>query len=336
MTSGTALASVRVLGTGAYVPDRVVPNSELEASLGLEDGWIEQRTGIVERRFAADGEATSDLAASACSAALAAADIDAASIDLVVCATSTPDWPQPATAAAIHGHLGLRTDAGSVDVDAVCSGYVYALHMSAALVATDPSIKRALVVGADCYSRITDPTDRRTRVLFGDGAGAVVIERADDAASGVLSAAFGTVPSRIESLVVPAGGSRTPLDEQRLAAGLGYFAMHGPDVRDFALEHMPHALATACTRANVVPGDLDVIVPHQSNLRILEQAIVDAGIDPTRVPLTVATLGNTAAASIPITLDHAVRSGMVERGSLVGLVGYGGGLSWAAMLLRWS
>jgi 3-oxoacyl-[acyl-carrier-protein] synthase-3 len=333
----TVAAPVRVLATGAYVPERVVLNSELEDGLGLEAGWIEKRTGIRERRFANDEQATSDLATQACLNALETAGLNSTDIDLIVCATSTPDWPQPATAAAIHGQLNMREDAGSFDVDAVCSGFVYAFHTAASMLATDTSLTRVLVVGADCYSRITDPTDRRTRVLFGDGAGAVLLESIEysDTAPGVLATAYGTSPSRIDSLVVPAGGSRNPVTPDAIARGLNWFAMNGPDVRDFAMEHMPHALRTACERAGIDVRNLDLIVPHQSNLRILETAIADAGLAREQVSLVVDRTGNTAAASIPIALDAALRERDVAPGALVGIVGYGGGLSWAAAVVRW-
>jgi acetoacetyl-CoA synthase len=331
-------SGVQVVGTGSHVPERVVPSSELEDHLGLERGWIEERTGIRERRFAAAEESTSDLAARAAEAAFANSG-RRADRGVVICATSTPDWSQPATAAQVHRLLGLPQTWGAFDLNAACSGFVHAYHVADCLLAADPSLEQALVIGADCYSRITNPDHRSTRVLFGDGAGALVLERSSGVAAqprpGLLGSHFGTTSEHLDALIVPGGGARQPLDAAALEAGANWFAMDGPAVRSFAEEAVARAIDGACTTAGVAASDLSLVVLHQSNRRILEAALSRAGIDEARTVFTVETLGNTAAASVAITLDTAVRDGRLGRGDLVCLAGYGGGLSEAAVVLRW-
>ena len=332
------VSGVQVVGTGSYVPDQVVSSTDLESHLGLEAGWIEQRTGIRERRFASADQATSDLAAAAVRAALVA-EGNLAARGMLVCATSTPDWPQPATAAQVHRLLNLPQTWGAFDINAVCSGFVHAFHIGDCLLSADASLQQVIVVGADCYSRITDPDHRATRVLFGDGAGAVVMERFNSVAAqpvpGILGTHFGTTSEQLPALVVPGGGSRLPLDAVALEAGANWFAMDGPAVRSFAEQAVARSISEACAAASMTPEALDLVVLHQSNQRILESALSQAGIDESKTIFTVAEYGNTAAASVAITLDAAVRAGRVSRGDVVCLAGYGGGLSEAALVLRW-
>ena len=319
-----------IAATGAYLPERVVPSSELEAELGLEDGWIEQRTGIRERRFAAPGQATSDLAIAAAITALDQRGVAAAEVDYVIVATSTPDWPQPATAAAVHGGLGMRPDAGSVDVNVVCSGFVHALALGDALLRAH-GWERVLVIGADTYSRITDPADRRTRVLFGDGAGAVVLEPGDGPA---WRFAAGTEFAGHEALIVPGGGSREPLTPASMEDGAHYFQMDGRAVREYAVPTLVEAVRRVSAwndGARIDDPMLPFIVPHQSNLRMLEAAMTELGAIEGDWQSTVETTGNTASASIPIALHQARTLGRIAPGRPLCLAGYGGGLSWAAL-----
>lgn len=333
------LRDIGIVSTGGYVPERVVTNAELAEHLDTSDEWISSRTGIRERRFAAPGQATSDLAVQACRQALERSNTQASDVDLVICATSSPDWVQPATAAAVHGGLGMRRDTGAMDINVVCSGFVHALHTGAALLASEPLWRHVLVVGAECYSRLTDPTDRTTRVFFGDGAGAVLLGRelmgADGGASSFLATHYGTDFAKHEAIIVPAGGTREPATPTALAQRRNYFTMDGPAVKDFAVEHLAEAVEHVCSRAGVTPQELALVVPHQSNKRILEGSLERLFLPEAVMHFTIERYGNTAGASIPLTLDDAVQAGRLKAGDLVCLVGYGGGLSWAALLLRW-
>lgn len=353
MTSFDTWPPVRIAGTGSYLPERVVTNAELVASgLDTSDEWVVERTGIRERRWAAAGQATSDLAVEAARQALDAAGVDPADVDLLVLATSSPDWIQPATASAVHHGLDLRADAAAVDLNAVCSGFVYALHAGASMLAAGEAWGTALVVAAECYSRLTDPDDRATRIFFGDGAGAVVLTKQLEVADlAAIAAAEAGIELGSELLGAIDGG---PLDEE--SAGLRsvaysvdhsrkdalltphgeYFRMDGPAVRDYAVPAMVDAVTRACRDAAIEPTDLALLVPHQSNRRMLEAAVDELGLPEGRLAVTVDRFGNTAGASIPITLDIAVRDGRVRDGDLVCLVGYGGGLQSAACVLRWS
>lgn len=362
VTSFDTWPPIAIAATGSAVPERVVTNAELETTLATTDAWIVEHTGIRERRWVSDEEATSDLAARACRAALDAAGSDVDEVDLVIVATATPDWPQPATASAVHGLLGMRPDAGAMDVNAACSGFVHALHGGASMLAGCEAWTTVLVAGADCGSRMTDPTDRTTRIFFGDAAGAVVLRREleladvaaaaaaelgidlpelsdidggveDDRTPGLRSFVATTHPAGRDAIIVPAGGSREPVATN---PGRRYFQMDGPAVREFAVGAIVGGVADACRDAGCTPDELALVVPHQSNRRILEAAIDALDLPESRLATTVERFGNTQAASIPLTLDVAVRAGRLLAGDLVCLVGYGGGLSSAACVVRWA
>ncbi len=338
------LHGLRIVATGSYLPPKVVTNVELSEHLDTSDEWITARTGIRERRYADEAEPTSELATKACRAALERAGIDAREVDHLVCATSTPDWPQPATAAAIHGMLGMSVDAGAMDVDAVCTGFVYALHAAAAQLVAEPTWDYVLVVGADCYSRILDREDRTTSVFFGDGAGAVLLgrvpelpdeEEAGRPPRGILSSVFGNDFSLHDAIIVPAGGSREPITTQAIANRRQYFHMNGPAVFEFATSALPKAIQRACQQAGLDPSEIDLLVPHQSNRRIIEASMQALRLPPERTHYTLEAYGNTAAASIPVTLDDAIQKDRIRAGDLVAIAGYGGGLSWGSLLIRW-
>lgn len=332
------------------LPERVVSNAELVAS-GLEttDEWIVDHTGIRERRWANEGESTAQLAAAAAQRALESARTHADEVDLLILATSTPDWQQPATASAVHELLGMRPDAGVFDLNAVCSGFVYGLHAGASMLAGGESWTTVLVVGAERYSTLTDPADRGTRIFFGDGAGAVVLRKelevADLAAAAAAEAGIDignlvddggaleeeTVGIRSVAYAVDHSGKDALLTPQG-----EYFGMDGPAVRAYAVPAMVDAVRRACRDAHVDVSELAFVVPHQSNRRMLEAAIDELGLPEARLAVTVDRYGNTAAASIPITLDELARSGRIADGDLVCLVGYGGGLQSAACVIRWS
>ncbi|WP_329155392.1 ketoacyl-ACP synthase III [Streptomyces anulatus] len=325
------MSDLGILGTGAYVPDRVVSNDDVGAAAGVDDAWIRRKTAIRERRWAAPGQATSDLAAAAGRAALRSAGITADQLSVIVVATSTPDRPQPPTAAYVQHGLGAA-GAAAFDVNAVCSGSVFALAVAEGLLAGRGG--HALVIGADLYSRILNPADRRTVVLFGDGAGALVL---GPAAQGprvrhLALHTFGELAGLIE---VPAGGSRLPGDRAALEAGLQYFAMDGREVRRFVSEQLPRLTKQFLHEAGVVPDDIGHFVPHQANGVLLDAVTADLGLPRATSHRTLAHYGNTGAASIPITLDTAARAGAFRPGDLILLAGFGGGMSAGLALVEW-
>jgi 3-oxoacyl-[acyl-carrier-protein] synthase-3 len=325
---------IAILGTGSYVPDSVLTSAELGARLGVGEKWIIDKTRIRERRVAAADEATSDLAAHAARRALDAAGIAAEDIDIVLVATSTPDQPMPATACTVQARIGA-TRAAAFDLDAVCSGFLYALVTARGLLNMDDEARTALVIGADTYSRILDYDDRRTAILFGDGAGAVVLGKtASDA--GVLSTVLGSDGTKQDLVRIPAGGSRRPASEATLATGGHFFAMRGREVRDLAARVLPDLVERVLKAAELELSDVDLLVPHQANGVMLEDLADVLGLRPGQMHLTVASLGNTGAASVPITLDDAVRSGRIRENDIVVLVAFGGGMTWGGAACRWT
>lgn len=330
--NGTTATHIGILGTGAYLPERVVPNEEIAPAAKVTPEWIRERTGIVSRRRAAPHEAASDLAAAATRRALDAAGIPAADIDVIVVATSTPDHPQPATASIVQHLVGAR-NAAAVDVNAVCSGFVYALAMAQGLLDTRGG-GHALVIGVDVYSRILDWTDRKTAVLFGDGAGAVVIGPV--AEGGLLRTALRSHGDAHELIRVPAGGSRLPASAGTVAEGEHYFKMNGRGVREFVETRLPGAVSQLLRQANVALGDLHHFVPHQANGVMLRGVLPRLGLSEAKLHTTVEHYGNTGAASVPITLDAAHRAGRLDRDELVLLAAFGGGMNVGLTLLRWN
>ncbi|MFD8572209.1 3-oxoacyl-ACP synthase III family protein [Streptomyces sp. NPDC059639] len=325
------MAGIGILGTGSYVPDRVVSNDEVSAAAGVDDAWIVRKTDIRERRWAAPDQATSDLATAAGRAALASAGITAGQLTAIVVATSTPDRPQPPTAAYVQHRLGA-TGAAAFDVNAVCSGEVFALSAVEGVLARRGG--HALVIGADLYSRILDPADRRTVVLFGDGAGAMVLG-ADGTGARVRHLSLHTFGELTDLIRVPAGGSRQPLDPAGLDAGQQYFAMDGRGVRRFVEERLPPLVKEFLHEADVAPDDIRHFVPHQANGVLLDTVFAELGLSRATLHRTVTSYGNTGAASIPITLDTAARSGALSPGDLILLAGFGGGMAAGLALVEW-
>ncbi|MEV4616860.1 beta-ketoacyl-ACP synthase 3 [Kitasatospora sp. NPDC049258] len=324
-------AAIAVLGTGSYLPAHVITNDEVGEPAGVTGEWIHAKTGIRNRRRAKPDEATSDLAVIAARAALESAGLRAADISLIVVATSTPDSPQPPTACVVADELGAAPGTAAFDVNAVCSGFVFALTTAERILhGTDG---HALVIGADVYSRILDPADRRTTILFGDGAGAVVLgpSRGGEVAATRL-ASFGADRELIE---VPAGGSRLPASHRTVAEGLHYFTMNGRGVRDFVAENVPGAVREFLADAGTSPDRLARFVPHQANGRMLESLSAELGLGPGRTCTTFEEFGNTGSASVPITLDQAARAGELSPGDLILLAGFGGGMAMGLALLRW-
>ncbi|MEU6995004.1 ketoacyl-ACP synthase III [Streptomyces sp. NPDC046465] len=324
------MSTISVLGTGARVPDRIVSNDEVGAPAGVDGEWIVRKTAIRERRWAAPGEATSHLAAAAGRAALEAAGITAAQLSLIVVATSTPDRPQPPTAVFVQQQLGAL-GAAAFDVNAVCSGSVFALSVVEGMLSKTGG--HALVIGADVYSRILNPADRKTVVLFGDGAGAMVL--GPGPGPKIRHVALHTFGDLSDLIQVPAGGSRIPPDQAALDAGLQYFAMDGREVRRFVVEQLPQLTKQFLHEAGVAPDDIAHFVPHQANGVMLDTVIEDLSLSRATTHLTLEEYGNTGAASIPITLDAAARKGAFGPGDLVLLAGFGGGMAAGLALLEW-
>jgi 3-oxoacyl-(acyl-carrier-protein) synthase III len=325
--------NIGILGTGFYVPEKVLTNAELESSLNLEHNWIKNKTGICERRVAAPYEATSDLATNAAEQALVAAGIRADELDLVVMATSTPDWPLPATACQVQANIGA-TKAAAFDISAVCAGFVYALVMTHAAMQGNAGFKKALIVGAETYSRILDYQDRRTCVLFGDGAGAVVLGQVPEG-YGVLSSYIRSDGTGTSMVQIPAGGSRRPTSSRTMAEREHFFRMDGRAVRNFFQQTFADALYTVIDAAHLHIEDVDLIVPHQANGVLLQERMQFYDIPLEKVYFTLERYGNTAAASVPITLHEAVTNNRLQDGNTVLLLSYGAGMTWGSALLRW-
>jgi 3-oxoacyl-[acyl-carrier-protein] synthase-3 len=320
-----------ILGTGSAVPENCVKNADLiRAGLDTTDEWIREHIGITQRYVTSVDEATSDLACIAASRALQAANVRASEVDLTICATSTPDYPLPSTAGLVQARLGCV--GGAFDVNAVCSGFAYALITAYALHASG-RYRHILVIGADTYSKIVDGRDRRTAVFFGDGAGAVVL--GPSPSGSLLAAAEGSDGSQARHIMVSTGGSRRPASVERLSDGEGRFYMDGRAVWDFVLECFPQAVRTVSGRAGLNVADLKLVIPHQANQRLLRVCAQRLELRDDQLFTNVERFGNTAAASIPIALDEAVRAERLQPGDVAVLVGFGGGLAWAATCLRW-
>lgn len=320
-----------IAGTGSYAPARVLTNADLERMVATSDEWIRERTGIRERRIAATGEACSDLAVQAGKRALTSAGVAATELDMILVATCTGDYPLPATACLVQHQLGA-TKAAACDLSAACCGFVYALSVADAYVKN--GMRHVLVIGSEVMSAITDWTDRNTCVLFGDGAGAVVVS-ASDGERGILSTDLRSDGTLCELIMVPGGGSRTPLSEQVIAERLQYIKMKGNETFKVAVRTLEEIARATLSANDLRVEDLDLYVPHQANVRILKAVMERLGLPIEKVMLNVDRYGNTSAASIPIALDEAVREGRIKDGSLVMLGAFGAGLTWASAVIRW-
>jgi 3-oxoacyl-[acyl-carrier-protein] synthase-3 len=318
---------IGVLGIGSHAPERIMTNDELAAMVDTSDAWIASRTGIRERRIAGEGEGSADLGVRAAERALASAGMDACDVGLLVAATASPDYYFPATASIIGDRLGAGGAPG-YDLSAACTGFIYALAQAYSQLAAGMA-DTALVIGTEVFSRLLDWSDRSTCVLFGDGAGAVVLGRGANG-RGLVSFELGSDGKGGDLLSVPAAGHRAEPAEPP------YVVMNGPQVYKFATTVVVESAQRALHAAGLTVADVDVFVPHQANLRIIEHAARRLGIPDERVFTNVDRYGNTSAASIPICLDEAYRAGRVRRGDVVLMVGFGGGLSWGSCILEWS
>jgi 3-oxoacyl-[acyl-carrier-protein] synthase-3 len=318
-----------VRGCGSYLPSRIVTNAELAAKVDTSDEWIRQRTGIGQRHIAADGEFTSHLALKASERALAHAGLKASELDLIVLATATPDETFPATATRVQQGLGM-TRGAAFDVQAVCAGFVYGLAVADSMIKSGIA-STALVIGAETFSRILDWNDRGTCVLFGDGAGAIVLKaeqgKGSSADRGILANALHSDGRQHDILYVDGGPSSTRTT--------GYLRMEGKEVFKHAVVNMAAVVGEVLEKAGLQSKDIDWLVPHQANKRIIDSTGRKLGLPPERVVVTVDKHANTSAASIPLALDAAVKDGRIKRGDLLLLEGIGGGLAWGASLVRW-
>jgi 3-oxoacyl-[acyl-carrier-protein] synthase-3 len=325
----------RILGTGRYAPVKVLHNTDLERMVDTSDAWISERTGIRERRIAADGELTSDMAASAANAALESAKISATDLDMIIVGTVTGDSPMPATAVHVQQKIG----AGQIpafDISAACAGFIYGVSIGDQFIRTG-QMKRVLVVGVELLSRVLNWSDRTTCVLFGDGAGAVVLgaaEPADPSKRGVISTKIFTDGSLASSLSIPGGGSELPLTHATLDEAKNKVQMVGSEVFKVAVKNLTSASKAAIEDAGLSTSDIDWVVAHQANLRILTQVASRLDIPLDRFVVNIERYGNTSSASIPIALDEAVRDGRIKPGQTVLMCALGAGISWGSALVR--
>ena len=322
-----------ITGWGFYVPERVLTNRDLERLVGTTDEWIVERTGIRERRVVADHESTSTMATRAARQALDRAGVSGHDLDVIIIATTTPDYLLPTAAALVQEQLGAHR-AGILDLGAACAGFIYGLAVARGLIAAGTA-RRVLVVGAETISRYVDWTDRSTCVLFGDGAGAVVVE-ASATEDGIASTVLHGDGSKREFLTVKGGGSKHPPTAESVRDGLHYIRMQGNEVFKLAVPSMASAAEEAIAGAGLRIEDVDLLIPHQANLRIIDAVTKRLRLDPAKVFVNIQKYGNTSAASIPIALCEAVAEGRVRRGDRLVFAAFGGGMTWGAAVVRWT
>lgn len=324
--------TVSIVGTGSYAPDRILTNAELEKMVETTDEWIVTRTGIRERHIAAAEQATSDLAAEAARRALADAGVKAEDVGLIVVATITPDMGFPSTACLVQTLIGAE-NAFCFDLEAACSGFIFALETAKNYVASG-TVETALVIGAEKMSAFVDWKDRNTCVLFGDAAGAAVVQ-ARNAPHGLMASAFGSDGSLGELLMLPAGGSRRPASEQTVKDRLHYLKMAGREVFKHAVNNMVKSSKEAIRRAGLTAHDIDWIIPHQANLRIIDAIADRLGEPREKLVINLDRYGNTSAATITVALDELARSGKLKKGHRILLTAFGGGFTWGASVVEW-
>jgi len=325
------LLGVQINATGAYTPERVVTNAELERRYGFEPGWIEQRTGIVERRYCAPDQSTCYLSVEAARRAMDKAGVTPADIDLLIVGTVTPDYSCPSVACLVQDELGI--DAPAFDIQAACSGFIYGLSTASQFVATGNS-KVALVIGADAMSRIVNPEDQRTAPLFGDGAGASIVT-AGDPHQGLMCYQLGADGGGLSMLKRPKGGTLHPLCAADLENGEHFLLMDGRNVFKWAVRALTDTIDLVLSKTGMSVHDVDLFVMHQANIRIINYAMDQLGIPRDKIYVNLHKYGNTSAASIPLVLDEAQAEGRINRGDTILMSGFGAGLTWGTALFRW-
>ncbi len=327
------MTSAKIMGIGAYTPAKVLSNADFEKMVDTTDEWITSRTGIKRRHVVGDsGEATSDMCTVAAERALRDAGMSAEQIDLIVIGTVTPDMKTPSTAVIVQKHIGAK-NAAAMDLNAACVGFVYGLTTARAFVGSG-MYKNVLVVGAETLSSITNYQDRGTCVLFGDGAGAAVVSASADAKSGILATHIAADGNHEHLLYVRAGGSRQAITPEALSNGAAYVYMNGSEIYKFAVRYMQDSAEHVIAEAGIKPEDIDLVIPHQANIRIIESLQKRLNVPDEKLFVNISEYGNTSAASIPIAMVEAKEQGRLKAGDLALLVSFGGGLVWGAALVR--
>lgn len=322
----------RIIATGSYAPEKKLTNSDLEKMVDTSDEWITERTGIKERRIAAEDQSTSDLAFEAAKNALKNAGLKAKDIDIIIVATITPDMLFPSTACFLQHRLGIK-NIPAFDISAACSGFIYGLSVADSFIKAG-KYKRVLLIGAETLSKFTDWEDRTTCVLFGDGAGAVILEQTEGE-NGIVSTHLYADGSYWDMLNLPAGGSRSPASKDTVKKRSHYIKMKGNETFRIAVKTLENLVEETLKKNNLKPSQLSVLIPHQANLRIIQATANRLDLSMDRVIVNIDRYGNTSAASIPIALDEAVRTGRVKEGDYILLEAFGGGLTWASALIKW-
>ncbi|NOR65147.1 MAG: beta-ketoacyl-ACP synthase III [Candidatus Scalindua sp.] len=321
-----------ITGVGSFLPEKVLTNDDLSKMLDTTDEWITKRTGIKERRIVENGVAASDLAYEASLRALDDANVLPTEVDLIVTSTITPDCLFPSTSCYIQEKLGAR-NAGAFDLLAACAGFVYALSVAKSFVASG-AMKTVLVVGAECMSKITDYTDRSTCILFGDGAGAVVVQQGNGRRE-IITTNLGSDGSQAELLMLPAGGSKLPASRETVESRLHYIKLRGKEVFKQAIINMVDVITKAAAENNMRVEDIEMIIPHQSNIRIIEAAMEKLGLPREKAYVNINRYGNTSSASIPIAIDEIEKENLLKPGDTALLVAFGGGLTWSSSIIKW-
>jgi 3-oxoacyl-[acyl-carrier-protein] synthase III len=322
-----------IAGTGSYAPETVLTNAELEKRVNTNDQWIVERTGIRERRIASPEQATSDLAYVAACRALADAGLNAEDLELIVVGTVTPDYPWPSAATVLQGRLHNKK-AFAFDVSAACAGSIYALSIADRYIASG-AVKNALVIGAECLTKITDWTDRNTCILFGDAAGALVLRPTDDPRRGIHTIRLHADGSLVPILLQPGGGSRRPISEEVVKERAHYVKMNGREVFKVAVRALEEASREVLAAEKLTPGDVDHVIAHQANKRILDATLSRLEVPPERCWMNLEKYGNTSSASLPMTMDEAHRAGWFKPGDVILMMAIGGGMAWGAGVVRW-
>lgn len=323
---------VGIIGTGSFVPDNVVTNADLEKIVDTSDAWIRERTGIEARRIAPEGMNASDMATEAAKRALEAANLTAEDIDCIIVATLTGDMIIPSTACVVQANLGA-SQAAAFDLGAACSGFVYGLNTAGSYVNTG-FFKHVLVIGVEVLSRVVNWKDRGTCILFGDGAGAAIVSEVE-AGYGMLGMDMGADGTGGINLCIPAGGTAMIANDSRIEEGLTYIQMNGAEVYKFAVKTMGRTVLKALERAGLTLDDLDCFIPHQANKRIIDSAAHRLNLSEDKVFVNLPKYGNTSAASVAIALDEALREGFLKKGDTVAFAGFGAGLTWASLVMKW-
>ena len=326
------MVSAGIMGLGFYVPPKIMTNDDWSTIVDTSDEWITNKTGIKERRIADDNICTSDLAVMASIEAMKDANIESGDIDLIILATSSPDVPLPSTASIIQNKLGCRK-AAAFDINAVCSGWIHALEIGSKFVISS-EYDNVLVIGSEVYSRIVNWDDRATCVLFGDGAGAAILQKVEDG-KGIIGSWLQSDGSGAEVIQIPAGGVKNSISSDKFVEGQQYFHMDGREVWNFAINAFPQAVKKVLMKIKMEIEDIDMIIPHQANYNIIEAGMLNLGLPMDKVFTNLDKYGNTAAASIPIALAESVKKGIIKEGDLVITVGFGGGLAWGANAIIW-